>query len=240
MNQKVKSSSMEKKKIKPTAISNKKKETVQKPKQPSGKTIEKRKKNGINNEAGLLNSSVEVKPQRDKTHLTKPRKDKPSGSKSTNTRNEKTNKSKEYENNLNKLTEDNEIEKEKEKEFDFLNFRFSNDAKKTKEKGKGKEEKKEKLQLYEDKEDSGAENNKNDILHMALYRASLDKKGLKTEKTPDSQNDRDRSKEKKLKSLKNHQIINFQYQWKKLKILDIISVIKKYILILIMISQKNQ
>ena len=197
----MKSSSIEKKKIKPAAINNKKKETVQKPKLVSAKTVDKKKKSGMNitGETGLLNSSVEVKSQRDKMHLTKQRKDKDGGSKSTNTRNAKTNKSKEYENTLSKLTGDNEIEKEKEKEFDFLNFRFSSNAtKKTKEKDKSKEGKKEKIQLYEDKDDSGAEDNKNDILHMALYRTSLDRKGLINDKISEIQNDRDKSKEKKI------------------------------------------
>ena len=205
MIKKGKASSMEKKRIKPAVINNKKKETQQKPKQLSGKTVEKKKKVGMNipSESGMTNSSIEAKSQRDRIHLTKQRKDKASGAKSTNSRSAKSNKSKEYENTLNKLTEDNEIEKEKEKEkeFDFFNFRFSNDTKKTKEKEKEKDKnkevkKKENDGLYEDRDDSGEEENKDDIIHRTLYRTSLEHKGLNIDKSSE------KSKEKKIEKPK--------------------------------------
>ena len=114
------SSSMERKKIVKTSANNKK-DIQSKPKQTLNKSVEKKKKIVLGTESGLTNTSIEVKSQRDKIHLAKQNKDKSGNKKSTNTRSAVTNKSKEYENTLNKLSEDNEYEKEKE--YDFFNFK---------------------------------------------------------------------------------------------------------------------
>ena len=114
---------MEKKKqLNKAATSNYKKESQSKPKQSSNKSAERRKI-GINitTEFGLNNSNIEVKSEKDKIHLTKPRKEKTSSQKTISSRSVKTNKNKEYENTLNKLIED---EIEKDKEYDFFNFKI--------------------------------------------------------------------------------------------------------------------
>ena len=206
MIKKGKASSMEKKKIKPAQINHKKKESMQKPKPVSGKTVEKKKKNALNitTEPGLANTSMETKSQKDKIHLTKQKKDKPSDSQSSITRSAKGNKSKEYVNNLNNMADDNEKEKGKEKEFDFLNFRFTNDySKKEKEREKDKnKEKKENNKFNDEKKgDSGSEE-KEDMIHRMLYKSSLDPKVSSNNKNSDAQNDRDKMKEKKTEKAK--------------------------------------
>ena len=122
MNKKGKaSSSMERKKVKKTTTTNNKKEVQSKPKQTFNKSVEKKRK--FMPSDTRINTTIEAKTNKDKKiHLTKQRNEK-----SVNSRSAKTNKGKEYENTLNKLTEDNEFEKEKEKEYDFFNFKMSND-----------------------------------------------------------------------------------------------------------------
>ena len=122
MNKKGKaSSSMERKKVNKISATNNKKEVQSKPKQTFNKSMEKKRK-FIPSEI-RINTNIETKTDKDKKiHLTKQRNEK-----SANSRSAKTNKGKEYENTLNKLTEDNEFEKEREKEYDFFNFKISND-----------------------------------------------------------------------------------------------------------------
>ena len=134
---------MEKKKqLNKAATSNYKKESQSKPKQSSNKSAERRKI-GINitTEFGLNNSNIEVKSEKDKIHLTKPRKEKTSSQKTISSRSVKTNKNKEYENTLNKLIED---EIEKDKEYDFFNFKINDVLTKKKEEKKEKEKEKNK------------------------------------------------------------------------------------------------
>ena len=50
--------------------------------------------------------------------------------------------------------------------------------------------------LYEDRDDSGEEENKDDIIHRTLYRASLEHKGLNIDKSTE------KSKEKKIEKPK--------------------------------------
>ena len=172
---KVSSSMKKKKQLNKAATSNYKKESQSKPKQSSNKSAERRKI-GINitTEFGLNNSNIEVKSEKDKIHLTKPRKEKTSSQKTISSRSVKTNKNKEYENTLNKLIED---EIEKEKEYDFFNFKI-NDVltkkkyeKKEKEKEKNKKaannideenkKKKNKVTFKDEKKDKKKEKNKN-------------------------------------------------------------------------------
>ena len=208
------SSSMERKKIVKTSANNKK-DIQSKPKQTLNKSVEKKKKIVLGTESGLTNTSIEVKSQRDKIHLAKQNKDKSGNKKSTNTRSAVTNKSKEYENTLNKLSEDNEYEKEKE--YDFFNFKV-NDSSKKKEKEKNKKstnyteesKKKEKNKKYDDNEESSDEEDNNDFIHRTLYKASNDNKGLSDEKNKSTQNkdDKDKYKEKKIKEQPNTQSNN--------------------------------
>ena len=138
------SSSMERKKNNKISIvtNNNKKEIQSKPKQPLNKSVEKKRKIGLNltTEPGMNNTTIETKSQKEKTHITRQRKDKTGSQKTINSRSAKSNKTKEYENTLNKLTEDNDYEKEKEKEYDFFNYKANNDnsKKKAKEKDKNK------------------------------------------------------------------------------------------------------
>ena len=226
------SSSMERKKNNKISIvtNNNKKEIQSKPKQPLNKSVEKKRKIGLNltTESGMNNTTIETKSQKDKTHITRQRKDKTGSQKTINSRSAKSNKTKEYENTLNKLTEDNDYEKEKEKEYDFFNYKANNDnsKKKTKEKDKNKlksvnnndednskrkknnaksvksvntkedkNKKKLKNKIYnnnnEDYSDEEEEKEKNDdFIHRALYRTSLDNKGLNDDKykSPNIQN----------------------------------------------------
>jgi hypothetical protein len=108
---------------KTTTSINNKKDTQSNRKATYTKSVEKKKPYGVMMEPRVLNSN-EGKAERDKkVTLAKPRKDN-----SMSNRNAKTNKGKEYQNNLNKLTEDNEVEKEKE--YDFFNFKLADEYKK--------------------------------------------------------------------------------------------------------------
>ena len=108
---------------KTTTSINNKKDTQSNRKATYTKSVEKKKPYGVMMEPRVLNSN-EGKAERDKkVTLAKPRKDN-----SMSNRNVKTNKGKEYQNNLNKLTEDNEVEKEKE--YDFFNFKLADEYKK--------------------------------------------------------------------------------------------------------------
>ena len=106
---------------KTTTSINNKKDTQSNRKATYTKSVDKKKPYGVIMEQRVLNSN-EGKAERDKkVNLTKQRKDN-----SVNNRNVKTNKGKEYQNNLNKLTEDNEVEKE----YDFFNFKLADEYKK--------------------------------------------------------------------------------------------------------------
>ena len=251
------SSSMERKKNNkiPINTNNNQKEKQSKLKQPLNKSVEKKRKVGLNivAEPIMNNTTIEAKSQKDKIHLTRQRKDKTGSQKAVNSRSAKTNKTKEYENTLNKLTEDNDYEKEKdiEKEYDFFNFKANNDnsTNKIKEKDKNKlksknyndednskrkknnaksvksvnikedkNKKKVKNKIYdnnnEDYSDEEEKEKKDDFIHRALYRTSLDDKGLNNEKYK-TLNNQDKSKDKKRKEIeRNNELSNNQYNEK--------------------------
>ena len=244
---------MERKKNNKISINtnNNKKEMQSKPKQSLNKSVEKKRKIGLNlaEEPAMNNTTIEAKSQKDKIHLTRQRKDKSGNQKSVNSRSAKSNKTKEYENTLNKLTEDYDYEKEKEneKEYDFFNYKANNDNSTMKIKGKDKtklksknnndednskrkknnakslkslnikedkNKKKVKNKIYgndnEDYSDKEEKEKKDDFIHRALYRTSLDDKGLNNEKykSPNIQN---KSKDKKNKEIeKNNELSNDQ------------------------------
>ena len=192
-----------KKQLNKAATSNYKRESQSKPKQSSNKSAERRKI-GINitTEFGLNNSNIEVKSEKDKIHLTKPRKEKTSSQKTISSRSVKTNKNKEYENTLNKLIED---EIEKDKEYDFFNFKINDVL--TKKKEEKKEKEKNKNKNYEDNnnnyEDNSEKEEKEDFIHRAIYRTNVENK-INDEKNKNSD---DKSKEKK-----NKEQLNLNYQ----------------------------
>ena len=116
-----KSSSIEhKKNNKPSMYNSIKKQNQSKQKLVLNKSVEKKKMYGVSS----VHSVKEVKPDKNPKIrvLNKQRKDNLMNNNST-----KSNKGKEYENNLNKLTEDIDFEKQKDKEYDFFNFKLMND-----------------------------------------------------------------------------------------------------------------
>ena len=116
-----KSSSIEhKKNNKPSMYNNIKKQPQSKQKLVLNKSVDKKKMYGVSS----VHSVKEVKPDKNPKIriLNKQRKDN-----LTNNHSTKNNKGKEYENNLNKLTEDNDFEGQKDIEYDFFNFKLMND-----------------------------------------------------------------------------------------------------------------
>ena len=174
------SSSMEKKKMNKT-LANNRKDNQPKPKPTLNKSVEKKRKIGLNlpTESGISNSTIEIKSQKDRIHLTKQRKNKSGSQKAINSRSAKSNKNKEYENTLNKLTEDNEKEKEEKKEYDFINYKNNDSStKKSKEKEKNKKSpnynnednsKKKKNKLVSFQEDKKGEEKNKKKVKVKLY-----------------------------------------------------------------------
>ena len=185
------SSSIDRKKGKTSSNNNNKKESQTKPKPVLNKSVDKRKKIGLNltTEPGLNNSTVEAKYQKDKIHLTKQRKDKVGSQKSLNSRSSKSTRGKEYENTLNKLDEDydyNPKETKLEKEYDFFNFKMPNDENKKKDKNKSKSSK-------NNKDEDSKKNQKNSKL-VGFKEEKKDKKKNKNN-LYDNQNESDEEEE---------------------------------------------
>ena len=164
-----------KKNVKPVASNNKKE--AAKPKQILNKSMEKKKKVGINlTTEPNKNSTIEVKNVKDKINITKPiKKDRGGNQKSSSmtNRSAKSTKTKEYDN---KLNEDNDYEVEKTKEYDFFSY---------KEKTKTKPAK-----PIDDNTSEDESKEKGDFLYRTMYKTNVDSnKGSNFDnlKTPDTQ-----------------------------------------------------
>ena len=198
------SSSMERKKNNKISINtnNNKKEIQTKPKQILNKSVEKKRKIGLNltTEPGINTTTIETKSQKDKIHLTRQRKDKKDNQKTINSRSAKSNKTKEYENNLNKLTEDNDYEKDKDKdkENDFFNYNFNEDNSKKKKKEKDKNKNKLKSINNNDEENLKKKKNNSKSVKNANYKEEQNKKKEKNKIY--NNNNEDYSEEEKEKN----------------------------------------
>ena len=201
-----KSSSIENRKFhKSTIISNNKKATRSKPRLIITRSVEKKKIFGITTEP-RVNVYRQPKADNKKFILL-------SKQKKNNVLNSRANKGKEYNNNLNKLTVDNDYDRD----YNFFNIKFSNDDKKKVKDDKNKTSKNDedikknnRLVSFKDNKSEGgkksktihqddssdeedSESEKDDFLHRPFYQPTIDFKIIRSD---DKKEEKEKEKEK--------------------------------------------